>query len=167
MYKNINNGKKSIENSSPLYQTYTPIFIWKNINPIVYTIIQGASGSYTAPNIARRTSCKACKLPLIFLSLECKSDIKEAHCILSNPCEGANNSCFKWLLPTAGLYNKTVKGSIIMMIHWCNEPKQAPNASNVGTLTFLLRSPFLRNTSAPQAAPYKITQRNVMVVWLR
>ena len=28
----MNTGKKSIENSSPLYQTYTPTLIFKNLN---------------------------------------------------------------------------------------------------------------------------------------
>ena len=108
------------------------------------------------------------KLPLIFLSLECKPDIKEAHCILSNLCERANNYCFfTGYCVQLRLYNDTVKWSIIMMIHWCIEPKQAPNASNVDTLTFLLWPSFLRNTSAPQTALYQMNQRNVKVVWLQ
>ena len=32
MYKNINKGKRSVANLSPLYQIYTPTVILKNIN---------------------------------------------------------------------------------------------------------------------------------------
>ena len=40
--------------------------------------IQEASGSSTAPNVAKTISCKACNTPVEYPSRECKHDIKES-----------------------------------------------------------------------------------------
>ena len=84
MYKNINKSKKSTEHSSPLYQTYTPIVIYKhetesgssNRRWVVLPLPQTAQGNSVA---------KPGKLLLIMLSLVSKSYIKLVHINLSNP----------------------------------------------------------------------------------
>ena len=49
-----------------------------------WTIIHEASGSFTAPNAPMRTSYKAWDSPADYPELVCKSDVNEAHCVLSN-----------------------------------------------------------------------------------
>ena len=83
MYENMNEGKKSIENSSPLYQTYTP-YAFKNINLIIDHHI-GGKWFIHSPNTGRRIVCLAWDIPADYSSLLCKSDIQEVHGNLSNP----------------------------------------------------------------------------------
>ena len=83
MYENIHKGKKSIENSSPLCQTFTPIVTLKHTpqfgssyrRQVFHPWPQTPQGEPDA---------KSETLLLIKLNI-CKSDIKRAHCVSSNP----------------------------------------------------------------------------------
>ena len=77
----MNKGKKSIENSSQLYRIHTT-FVIKKINLKVY---HHTGGKWFIQTSQGEPVAKSDRRLLIILSLVCKSGIKVAHFILSNP----------------------------------------------------------------------------------
>ena len=66
-----------------------------------------------------------------------------------------------------GLWKETVKGSMIIMINWCNEHiNRRPMDHRSTHWHFCWRPSFPWNSSAPQAALYQLDQRHLQIAWL-
>ena len=66
-----------------------------------------------------------------------------------------------------GLWKETVKGSMIIMINWCNEHiNRRPMDHRSTHWHFCWRPSFPWNSSAPQAALYQLDQRHLQIACL-